>query len=158
VEWTVYEKCHYAEALNPLFWKTNTTNASRKHKTTFWTIRCILTTYISGMQPRPIWIETCRILPLFTHFHASTVSHFSFLGRLALSVSIMRTASASDAFSPDAIQFEEDKASSLNGGSCFKLSLCTSVKMSLMMMIWSMGGWTGTNARYPHQPRDYRHQ
>jgi hypothetical protein len=33
-----------------------------------------------------------RIPPLLTHFHASPVSHFSDLGRLAPSVSVMRTA------------------------------------------------------------------
>jgi hypothetical protein len=34
---------------------------------------------------------------------------------------------------------------------------CAIVKVFLMVM-WSMGGWTGKNARCPRQHRAYRHQ
>jgi hypothetical protein len=47
---------------------------------------------------------------------------------------MMSTPAPSDAFLTDAIQFEEAKASHLNGGESFKLSLCASVTVSLMVM------------------------
>jgi hypothetical protein len=65
------------------------------------------------MRPRSIRIEMCHILSLLTHFHDSLVSHSNFVDRLAPSVSMMRTASQSNAFQTDAIQFEEVKARQL---------------------------------------------
>jgi hypothetical protein len=43
-------------------------------------------------------------------------------------------ASPSDPFPTDASQFEEIKASQLDGDGPFKLSLCANVKVSLMVM------------------------
>jgi hypothetical protein len=76
-----------------------------------------------------VWISEMR-----THFHTSIVSHFSFLGLFAPSVSMMKTAPPSNFFPPDATQFEEIKASQSDGGGSSKLSLYVSVKVSLMMM------------------------
>jgi hypothetical protein len=46
----------------------------------------------------------------------------------------MKTASPSNAFSTDAISFEEAKASQLDDGGSFKWSLYASVKVCLMVM------------------------
>jgi hypothetical protein len=46
----------------------------------------------------------------------------------------MKTASPSHAFSTDAISFEKVKASQSDRSGSFKLSLCASVKVCLMMM------------------------
>jgi hypothetical protein len=45
-----------------------------------------------------------------------------------------RTASPFNAFSTDAISFEEAKVSQLDGDSFFRLSLCAIVKVCLMVM------------------------
>jgi hypothetical protein len=52
-------------------------------------------------------------LLLLTHFHASPLSHFSFVDRLAPSVSVMRTAPQSNGFQTNPIQFEQVKVSQL---------------------------------------------
>jgi hypothetical protein len=111
------------------------------------------TTSTSRMRPRPIQIETYRIMPLCTHFHANTVSYFSFLEKVAPLVSMMRTA-PTDAFLTDAIEFEKVKASQTYGDGSFKLSY---VKMSLIIM-WSMSGETSMNAWCLCQHRSYRPQ
>jgi hypothetical protein len=89
-------------------------------------MRHVMTTWISRMRPKSIRSATCRILPLFAHFHASTVSHFSFLDCLARLVGMMRTPAPFGAFQADAIRFQEAKASQADGS--FKLSLDVSVK------------------------------
>jgi hypothetical protein len=86
------------------------------------------------MRSKSIHIETHRLLPQFPHFHASTVSHFSFLERIAQLLHMMNTAAPFDAFQTDAIQFEDAKASQSDGGGFFKLSLYLNVKVSLMVM------------------------
>jgi hypothetical protein len=65
-------------------------------------------------------------------FSSQPVCHFSFLDRLALSVSMMRTA-VIRYFTANAIQFEEVKASQSNGDS-FRLNLCANVKVSMMVV------------------------
>jgi hypothetical protein len=84
----------------------------------------ILKTWISGMRPRPIRIATCRIPPLFPHFHASILSHFGLLPSSPIS------------WHDDvAIQFLPGKRNPVwRGGRPFKLSLRASVKVSLMVM------------------------
>jgi hypothetical protein len=47
---------------------------------------------------------------------------------------MMKTVSPSNAFLTDTVQFEEAKASQLDGGGSFRLSLCASVKVSLVVM------------------------
>jgi hypothetical protein len=54
--------------------------------------------------------------------------------RLWPSISIMRTASPSNAFPTDVIQFEEIKKTQSDGGGSFKLSLCANAKVSLIMI------------------------
>jgi hypothetical protein len=71
---------------------------------------------------------------LFTHFFVSTVSHFSFLDLLAPLAGMMRLAPPPNAFLTHAIQFEDAKGNQSNGGDSFKLSLCASVTVSLMVM------------------------
>jgi hypothetical protein len=66
---------------------------------------------------------------------------------------MMKTAAPSDGFPTNAVQFEDAKASQSDGGDSFKLSLCASVKVSLMVM-----SSIGTNARSPSQHRGHRHQ
>jgi hypothetical protein len=74
------------------------------------------------------------MLPLFAHFHASTISNFSFMDRHARSVGMMRTLAPSNAFQADAIRFEEVKAGQSDGGGSFKLCLCVNRKVLLMVM------------------------
>jgi hypothetical protein len=62
------------------------------------------------------------------------VSYFSFLDRLARFVGMMRTVAPSNAFSADVIRYQKAKASRSDGGTSFSLSLCMSVKVSLMVM------------------------
>jgi hypothetical protein len=60
--------------------------------------RAILMTCISGKRPRPIRIEIRPILLLFAYFQVNTVSHFSFLDRLALLIGMMRMLAQPNAF------------------------------------------------------------
>jgi hypothetical protein len=55
------------------------------------------------------------------------------LGRFATSIRHDGTASTFNAFPTDAIQFEDAKASESDGSRSFKLSLCVTVKISLMI-------------------------
>jgi hypothetical protein len=73
----------------------------------------VLIARVSGKRPMQIWIKTYRILSLFNYFHANIVSHFSFLDRRQSGM--MRTATPSNALSTDAIQFEKDQTSQLDG-------------------------------------------
>jgi hypothetical protein len=57
-------------------------------------------------------------------FHASTISHFSFLDRPAPSVSMMKTGLPSNAFRQTKILFEEARRKQSDGGRFFKLNLC----------------------------------
>jgi hypothetical protein len=93
-----------------------------------------LTIWISGIRRKPIRIETCYIVPLFAHFHPNTVSYSSFLDRLAPLAGMRRTASPSDAFSTDVVQFGEAKTSQSDRGGSFTLSLYASVKVFLMVI------------------------
>jgi hypothetical protein len=86
------------------------------------------------MRSRPIQIETCRTLPLLSHFHASTVSHFDFFDRLARLVGMIRRLAPLDAFQVDAMRFEKVKQNRSNGGGSFKASVYVSVKVPLMIM------------------------
>jgi hypothetical protein len=111
-----------------------TASASQEREHTLPIMRYVLTIWISGMRSTPIRIEAYRILSLFRHFHASAVSHFSFLDCFALSISMMRMSLPLDVFQIDTIQFEETKTSQSEIDGSFKLSLCASVKVSLMVM------------------------
>jgi hypothetical protein len=98
--------------LEGCFSAASAAGASRQHGRALRTMRHVLPSWISGMRPTPIRIEMRRLLLLFTHFHAGTVSHFSVLDCLAPSVRATRTA-PSDAFQANLIQFEETKMSQL---------------------------------------------
>jgi hypothetical protein len=91
-------------------------------------------TYISGMRTGPIRTETYYILPILITFTqtlspiptSQIVSHHL--------VGMMMTASSSDAFPTDAVQFEDAKVSQSDDNDFFTLCLCTSVKVSLMVI------------------------
>jgi hypothetical protein len=106
----------------PVLWKPSpvtlfaNVNAYSSRYDTFWRL---------GFQDwsTPIWIELGRILSLFTYFHVSVVSHFSFLSRLVRPVSTMKSASQSNVFPTSALPSNEVKVSQSDGGGYFKLSL-----------------------------------
>jgi hypothetical protein len=129
---SAYEKCH--SPLEGYFQQAEHKNASREHERTLWPMQYVLTTWISRMPSKPIRIETCPVLPLFAYFHASNISHFSFLDHFARFVGMMKRPAPSDAFQADAIQFEEAKARQSDGDGSFTLSLDVSVKISLMVV------------------------
>jgi hypothetical protein len=91
----------------------------------------ILATWISAMRPRPIRIEICPVLPLFSHFDASTIFDFISFDNLAAFIGVMKMASPFNAFSTDAIQFEEADSELIGRRSLFQKK---SVKVSLIHM------------------------